>query len=399
MGQADSPVSAPGQSDDLPATVELLVVGGGVMGLWAALKAGRMGIETLLVEAERPGFGASGGILGALMAHMPDRWNDKKQFQLDALVALEGEIARLEGETGISCGYRRCGRLIPLPKPHLLPIAEGHAADAAQNWTVGERRFGWQVHDQSPLPGWLSPGAAAAGVVEDGLAARVAPRSLIAALTAAIDRTANIRRVSGTGVSRLDPTSARLSDGRLVAFGHCIVAAGPHSFELLSGFGGKLSRPLGRAVKGQAALLRADGLDPSLPVIFLNGLYIVAHEDGHVAIGSTSEEEFDDPMATDGKLDRLIERARDLSPSLTDAPVVERWAGLRPKAIDRDPMVGAHPDAPQILALTGGFKVSFGIAHRLADAALAQLSGKPTDLPSSFSLQHHLEVASASPKP
>jgi glycine oxidase len=110
-------------------------------------------------------------------------------------------------------------------------------------------------------------------------------------------------------------------------------------------------------------------------------------------------EEFDDPMRTDGKLDRLIERARDLSPSLTDAPVIERWAGLRPKAIDRDPMVGAHPDAPQILALTGGFKVSFGIAHRLADAVLAQLSGQPTDLPSSFSLKHHLEVASASPKP
>jgi glycine oxidase len=399
LGQADSPVSAPGQSRDLPATVELLIVGAGVMGLWAALKAGRLGIETLLVEAERPGFGASGGILGALMAHMPDRWNDKKQFQLEALATLEVEIERLQGDTGISCGYRRCGRLIPLPKPHLRPIAEGHAADAAHNWKVGERRFGWHVHDRSPLPGWLSIDAAGAGVVEDGLAARVAPRSLVAALTAAIDQTATIRRVSGIGVSRLGPTAAHLSDGGQVAFEHCIVAAGPQSFNLLCGPGPTLPRPLGRAVKGQAALLLADDLDPSLPVIFLNGLYVVPHEDGHVAIGSTSEEEFGDPMATDGKLERLIERARELSPALAVAPVVERWAGLRPKAVDRDPMVGEHPDAPRILALTGGFKVSFGIAHRLADAVLAQLSGKRADLPASFSLQHHLRVASINPEP
>ncbi len=109
---------------------------------------------------------------------------------------------------------------------------------------------------------------------------------------------------------------------------------------------------LGQAVKGQAALLRAT-IDPAMPVVFLNGLYIVPHEDGTVAIGSTSEEDFADAFSTDAKLDALMDAAREIVPALSTAEVIERWAGLRPKAIGRDPMVGAHPDHPQIVALTG----------------------------------------------
>ncbi len=77
-----------------------------------------------------------------------------------------------------------------------------------------------------------------------------------------------------------------------------------------------------------------------MPVVFLNGLYIVPHEDGTVAIGSTSEEDFADAFSTDAKLDALMDAAREIVPALSTAEVIERWAGLRPKAIGRDPMVG-----------------------------------------------------------
>ena len=98
--------------------VDLLIVGGGIMGLWAAVMADRAGLKTVLVERDRIGAGASGGVLGALMPYMPDRWDVKKQFQFDALVTLEQEIAGLEAQTGMSAGYRRSGRLMPLPQPH-----------------------------------------------------------------------------------------------------------------------------------------------------------------------------------------------------------------------------------------------------------------------------------------
>lgn len=171
-----------------------------------------------------------------------------------------------------------------------------------------------------------------------------------------------------------------------------MIAAGPQSFPLLGPLSPSISVPLGQPVKGQAALLKAD-IDPSLPILFLNGLYVIAHDDGHVAVGSTSEEEFDAPFATDAKLDDLLVRARALVPALSGAEVVERWAGLRPKAIGREPMVGPHPDHPRVIALTGGFKVSFGLAHRLADAALGFVIGQEHSLPESFILSDHLAVA------
>lgn len=174
MAKADNPAFEQGQSPRmrLPDSVPLLIVGGGIMGLWAAVKAERLGIGTLLVEAGRLGGGASGGLLGALMPHMPDRWSDKKQFQFDALVALEAEIAGLEAETGLSGGYRRCGRIIPLPKPHLRGIAERHERDAAENWRSGERRFQWHVGERPSVAGWVDDAAGEAGFVFDTLAAK-----------------------------------------------------------------------------------------------------------------------------------------------------------------------------------------------------------------------------------
>jgi len=95
-------------------------------------------------------------------------------------------------------------------------------------------------------------------------------------------------------------------------------------------------------------------------------------------------------------LDDLLIAARAMAPILADAEVLERWAGLRPKAVDRDPMVGAHPDHPSLIALTGGFKVSFGLAHRLAEAAVREAADMACcfKLPQTFTLASHIAVVS-----
>lgn len=364
------------------------------MGLWAAVKAERLGIDTLLVDAGPLGQGASGGLLGALMPHMPDKWNEKKQFQFDALLSLEAEIADVEAATRLSCGYRRSGRLIPLPKPHLRSIAQRHSQDAETCWDQQGRRFHWHVTETPVHPGWPDASFCEAGLVLDTFAARVSPRGLVFGLSAILRSARHVRIAEGLEAVRIDPIANEVAfkGGETVGFGHCIIAAGHRSFPLIEAVSPPMPKSVGQPVKGQAALLKAD-IDPALPVIFLNGLYVVAHEGGHVAVGSTSEDIFDDATSTDSLLDNLIERARAVVPALTDAPVVERWAGLRPKAIDRDPMVGPHPDHARLIALTGGFKVSFGLAHKLADAALDAAIGGEKRLPPSFTLIHHLEVA------
>ncbi|MFA1671323.1 NAD(P)/FAD-dependent oxidoreductase [Rhizobium mongolense] len=391
MPKADSAAISSGQS-----SVSLLIAGGGIMGLWAAVHAERLGIDTLLVDAGELGQGASGGLLGALMPHLPDKWNAKKQFQFDALVSLEAEIAAIEAATGLSTGYRRSGRIIPLPKPHLRKIALTHSADAETHWHWHGRSFHWHVADAPPVAGWIDPAAGASGFVYDTLAARVAPRTLVAALVAFLRQAKRVSIIENATVGGLEPERG-IADagGRTIAFGRCIVAAGHQSFPLLQRFTPGLERPLGQPVKGQAALLKAE-IDPAFPTIFRDGLYIIAHEGGHAAIGSTSEDRFDNPNTTDAQLDALIEAAREMAPVLGEAPVVERWAGLRPKAIDRDPMIGPHPMYPKLIALTGGFKVSFGLAHRLAEAAVHMADGRssPFALPESFAFSSHITAAS-----
>lgn len=406
MNNADNPAGAGGQSEGqaatslrgaatLPASTDLVIIGGGIMGLWAAVKAERLGIRTVLVDSGKLGRATSGGLLGALMPHMPDKWNDKKQFQFDALLSLEDEVAQIEAETGLSCGYRRTGRLIPLPKSHLGAIAFRHSEDATTHWDQGGRRFHWHVADQTPHPGWPDASFCGAGIVHDTFAARVSPRKLTEALAASLQAGRHVTVVEGLAASSIDGTSGRVEfvDGTSIAFGACIVAAGHRAFPLIEALSGPLPQAIGQPVKGQAALLRA-GADPDLPLLYLNGLYLVPHDNGDIALGSTSEETFDEPFSTDHQLEDLVERARMLVPSLGNAPVVERWAGLRPKAIDRDPMVGPHPDHANVIALTGGFKVSFGVAHLLAEAALDAVSGRIMPVPASFLLENHLSVAS-----
>jgi len=383
MANADSRAKAAGQP-----VVDVLVAGGGVMGLWTALFAAQRGLSVRLAERARIGAGASGGLLGALMPHLPDRWNAKKAFQFDALVSLEREIAALEAETRLSTGYRRSGRLIPLPRPHHREIALGHAGDAGKVWGP----YTFEVLDAAPVVGWPAAAAMESGLVRDSLSARLSPRALVAALSTALSRLPNVSIVEGAPLARLDPAAgvAHFADGATLAFGDCVLAAGVASFDLVAALGPPPKRPAGMAVKGQAALLKAD-IDPDLPVLFCDGLYVVPHDGGFAAVGSTSENRFDDPFATDAQLDALIERARAMAPLLGDAPMVERWAGLRPKAIGRDPMVGRHPDHARIHLMTGGFKVSFGLAHALARAVVNGLEGgTPADVPPSFRVEAHL---------
>ena len=366
------------------------------MGLWAALKSAEAGLSVTLIDAGAIGPGASGGLLGALFPWMPDRWIVKKQYQFEALVSLPREVARLEDETGLYANFRRVGRIIPLPKPHLRDIALRHERDAEANWRAGEERFHWHLRDGAPAGVALDPESCAAGHVFDTLAARIEPRALIRLLRAALDRQPKVRILEHSALVSLDAKRGRAEiagpgQPATIAFSHTVIAAGAASFPILESLLPPMTKPLGQGVKGQAALLAAD-LDPAGPVVFLDGLYIVPHEGGLAAVGSTSENVYDDATGTDSQLDDVIARARILAPALREAPVVERWAGLRPKAIGRDPLVGPLPHHPRVIALTGGFKISFGVAHRLAVSALDFVLGRNlAPLPGSFTLEGQLK--------
>ncbi|MCY6382046.1 NAD(P)/FAD-dependent oxidoreductase [Hoeflea prorocentri] len=369
---------------------DLLVAGAGVVGLWTARLAAARGLNVIVLDARAAGSGASGGLLGALMPHMPERWNPKKQFQFEALASLENEVRKLEAETGLGCGYRRCGRIIPLIKPHHRDLAVERIEAAENVWDSAQTGYAWAVSDSPEEAGWPDAASGPNGFVHETLSARVSPRNYMAALKASLDSKARI--VESDGLLSFEDRSARVTtaSGTPIDAGHIVLAAGHETFELLGRLTGRPPADYGKPVKGQTALLDAD-IDADLPLVFSDGTYVVPHAAGTVAVGSTSETDFEDGHGTDEKLDDVIAKASRLCPALEGARVLERWAGLRPKAVRRDPMIGVVPGCKRTTVATGGFKITFGIAHKMAACALDfALDDQCPSLPESFTIDAHL---------
>ncbi len=178
---------------------------------------------------------------------------------------------------------------------------------------------------------------------------------------------------------RLRTKGGEIIVGAAKAEGTVIWATGTAGLDELSR---GLGRTVGTGVKGQAALLRHDAADA--PQIFADGLHIVPHGDGTVAIGSTSERDWSRADDTDSQLDALIAKARAMVPALADAPVIDRWAGLRPRAATRSPILGAWPGRPGHYVANGGFKIGFGIAPKVGQVMAALVLEGRDEIPAEF---------------
>ncbi len=318
---------------------DLTVRGAGIFGLSIAWAAARRGARVRVIEARAIGAGASGGVVGALAPHVPEQWNPKKQFQLESLLMAEAWWGEVDALSGIASGYGRTGRLQSLADQAAVEQARVRAEGAARLW---QGTAVWEV--VATDPGWATDSPTGL-MVRDSLTARIAPRAALASLVEAI-------RAKGGEVIVGDADA----DGPLVW------ATGFDGLRLLADMTG---RAVGGGVKGQALLLAHDAR--SSPQLFVDGLHIVPHADGTVAVGSTSERTWDDPERTDDRLDVLHAAAVAAWPQLAGAEVVARWAGLRPRARSRAPMLGKWPGRDAEYIANGGFKIGFGMAPKVAE--------------------------------
>tara|TARA_R110000868_G_scaffold400956_3_gene675861 strand:- start:32047 stop:33072 length:1026 start_codon:yes stop_codon:yes gene_type:complete len=318
--------------------MDVTVRGAGIFGLSCAWACVQRGARTRIVDPFGVGAGASGGIVGALAPHVPENWNDKKAFQLDSLLMAERFWAGVEAVSGMAPGYGRTGRLQPLADDHAVALARGREATAARLW---QGHADWQVI--AATGEGVEPTSPSGLLIRDTLSARIHPGQACAALAAAL-------RARGAEIATEAPDE-----------GAVIWATGAAGLEEMSRQTGQM---VGVAVKGQAALLDFDA--PGAPQVFAGGVHIVPHADGTVAIGSTSERSFEG-LATDAHLDAVIAAARAALPLLADARVIARWAGLRPRARSRAPMLGQWPGRQGHFIANGGFKIGFGMAPKIAE--------------------------------
>ena len=115
------------------------------------------------------------------------------------------------------------------------------------------------------------------------------------------------------------------------------------------------------------------------------------HDDHTVAVGSTAERDYADAVPNEALAEELAERARAFCPALARRKVIDSWAGIRPRCHKRDPLLGLLPGLKRTYAATGGYKISFGIAHLAADALVAEIIGSDpaVSLPDSFRPENH----------
>lgn len=316
------------------AIADVTVRGAGIFGLAVAWACARQGARVQVIDPGGAGAGASGGVVGALAPHAPDQWDAIKAFQFQALCLAEPFWRAVAAAGGVDPGYARHGRLQPLADAAAVERARARVDAAAQLWGP---ELTWEVVAAERC-GSFVPLSPTGLVIRDTLTARLHPRLALAALCAAIAARGGVIGRDGD------------DEGRVIwATGHA----------------GLSETGLGGGVKGQAAVLRHDA--GPVPQVFAGGVHLVPHVDGSLAVGSTSEADWTGADTTDARLDAVIAAARAIMPALQDATVTERWAGLRPRAASRQPVLGPHPGRPGAFIANGGFKIGFGVAPLVAE--------------------------------
>ena len=349
------------------AMAEIEVFGAGIFGLTIAFTLQKRGAAVRLIEKRSIGAGASGGVVGALAPHTPDSWNDKKQFQFESLIATESFWAEVDSLSGLSSGYGRIGRLVALETEREHFLAQGRVKSAVDFWG---NQAQWRVVPAGGDGDW-APASKTGFLAFETLSARIMPKDACASLAAAF--------VALGGEICVGTTTGKGAQATVCCTG----------YEGLQALSQDLNAPFGKGVKGQGVLLAFPAAGQ--PQVFADGLHIIPHANGTVAVGSTSEIDWQDPTATDNQLDLLLARAGDICPRLKGADILQRWAGVRPRGPKRVPVLGRHPLKDRTYIANGGFKIGFGVAVRAGQVMADLILNGTADIPLGFSVQANLK--------
>lgn len=324
-------------------TSDVLVVGGGIIGLVTAWRAAQAGLATTVVDPQ-PGGGAARVAAGMLAAVTELHHGEQTLLGLNLASARRYPdfAAELSDRTGQDLGYRRCGTLaVALDADDRAHLRELHAlherSGLDSQWLTGR-----ECRRLEPM---LAPGVRG-GLRVDG-DHQIDPRRLASALLTACERagvTLHRAWAERLAVRRDRAAGVVTADGDELGAGQVVLAGGSWSGRL-AGVPAEVLPPV-RPVKGQVLrLTMPDRPEPFLSrtvraVVRGSHVYLVPRESGELVIGATSEEMGWDTTVTAGGVYKLLRDAHELVPGLTELPLTETLAGLRPGSPDNAPLLG-----------------------------------------------------------
>jgi len=350
---------------------DIVIVGGGVIGLAIAYAVAREGLAPLVLDRSELGREASWAGAGMI----PPDSRDNSQ---NPSIALRSQSARLypawstalREETGIDVGYRRTGGVdVALTDSEDLLLR-----NAAGRWRAEGIEFErLAAGDLAFVEPALSDEIRSAYFLPDR--AQVRNPRLLRALIEAVSRRGGLLKpwcaVEGFEIQKGRAVAVNTCEGDIPC-GKVVVAAGTWSGRLLERVGVHAPTP---PVKGQIVLLR--GSRPLLRRIVEHGkYYLVPRDDGRILIGATEENAGFDTRPTAHGARELLDEALSLCPVLGEAAVEAMWAGLRPGSIDSKPYIGFAPGFENIVVATAhhraGLQLAPGTAEIVADLVVGR---------------------------
>jgi glycine oxidase len=325
---------------------DVVVVGGGVIGLAVAWRARLRGLSVTLLERDAIGERCASGVAAGMLAPLSEvEFGAAGRRVLDLGVssaALWPDFAaELQLATGIDVGLRSSGTLAVARDADEARALERQLAFCEELGLPANRLLPSAARELEPA---LAPTVRLALEAPDDHS--VTPRRVLSALRLACEH-AGVQLREHAPAARVDVsnpphgrvTGVTLTDGTRVRAAHVVLAAGAWTGEI-DGLPVAARVPV-RPLKGQILRLR-DPVGPGLleRVVRFEGGYLVPRGDGRYVLGATVEERGFERQPTAGGVYELLRNARELVPGILELQIDELSVGFRPATPDNVPAIG-----------------------------------------------------------
>ena len=335
-------------------TADVVIIGGGVIGLAVARALALRGVrDVLLIERSSLGAESSSAAAGMLApqaeANRPHEFfyltcQSRDMYPTFASALLE--------ETGIDIELETTGTLY-------LAFTE-HDAEELESRYEWQKKAGLAIEKLSAdMARKLEPAICenVRAALRFPLDTQVENRRLISALAAANERL-SVRMETGTNVISLKTNRGRLAGietSRGFVATDCVVIAGGAWSSLLGAADIALPDLRIKPVRGQMLCFESN---PRIcgHVVYSPRGYIVPRRDGRLLAGSTTERAGFEKRVTAAGIHSILSAALEISLRIASLPMTDSWAGLRPRAADTLPVLGPCAEIEGVFYATGHYR-------------------------------------------
>jgi glycine oxidase len=355
--------------------MNVVVVGGGVIGCATAYELAKAGCTVTLFERAIPGAEASGAAAGILAPLGEPGGSPLEQLALASWRLYPRVAEELRERSGIDVEYVTRGTIYPLFTAEDVRRAQTRGARP----TAGELGVAaWdaaETHEREPA---LSPKVRGAMFVQGDHWVNT-QRLVLAYAEAAVREGVRIR--TGAAVTRVVVENARtrgvVADGERLDADCVLMAAGAWTGALAESFGARL--PV-EPRRGQMVALTH--IPPIVHHhVHADAVYLVPRPSGELLIGATVERVGFQGGVTALAVATLLNAAVALVPALGALPISRTWSGFRPWAPDSLPILGPWPGIEGLFVATAHFRNGIILAPITAHLMTEWIARGRPDLP------------------